>query len=173
MSEAEKPVSVCYRHPDRETFLRCNRCERLICSECAVLTPTGYRCKECVRGQQKVFNTAKAQDFILGSLTALILGYIGGVIARYIGFFIIFIAPLMGVVIAEAVRKLIKKRRSTALYRAVTVAAVIGALLSALPLVLSIFFGNLNLFGLIWAGVYVAFMTSSLFYRLSGIEIRR
>jgi hypothetical protein len=40
--------------PDRETYLRCNRCERHICTSCAVLTPTGYRCKNCVRGAQKV-----------------------------------------------------------------------------------------------------------------------
>ena len=173
MSEIEQQPSVCYRHPDRETFLRCNRCEKLICSECAVLTPTGYRCKECVRGQQKVFNTARTQDYIFGILVALILGYIGGVISRYIGFFIIFIAPLMGVGIAEAVRMLIKKRRSMALFRAVTIAAVMGAVLSALPILLAILYGNFNLFGIIWTGVYVAFMASSLFYRLSGIQIRR
>ena len=51
-------------------MLRCNRCERPICTECAVLTPTGYRCKECVRGQQKVFDTAKWFDYPL----AIIVG---------------------------------------------------------------------------------------------------
>ena len=55
----------CANHPDRETSLRCNRCEKPICSKCAVRTPTGYRCKECVRGQQKVFDTAENQDFIV------------------------------------------------------------------------------------------------------------
>ena len=48
----------CYSHPNRETDAALHRCERPICSECAVLTPTGYRCKECIRGQQKVFDTA-------------------------------------------------------------------------------------------------------------------
>jgi len=56
MAEDKDPqVMYCYVHPDRETLLRCNRCERPICQSCAVLTPTGYRCKECVRGQQKIF----------------------------------------------------------------------------------------------------------------------
>lgn len=173
MSEAQVEKSVCYRHPERETFLRCNRCERLICSECAVLTPTGYRCKECVRGQQKVFNTAKAQDYIFGVLVALILGYIGGLVSRYIGFFIIFVAPLIGVVIAEAVRKLINKRRAMGLFRAVTGAAVAGAILSALPIIIGLLFGNFNLFGVIWTAVYIVMMASSLYYRLSGIQIRR
>ncbi len=29
----------CYLHPERETLLRCNNCERPICTKCAVLTP--------------------------------------------------------------------------------------------------------------------------------------
>ena len=49
----------CYVHPNRPTSLRCNRCERPICAECAVRTPTGYRCPECIRSQQKIFDTAK------------------------------------------------------------------------------------------------------------------
>ncbi len=173
MSEAQVEKSVCYRHPERETFLRCNRCEKLICSECAVLTPTGYRCKECVRGQQKVFNTAKVQDYIFGVLVAVILGYIGGIISRSIGFFIIFLAPVVGVVIAEAVRKIIKKRRATSLFRAISGGAIVGAILSALPLLIGLLYGNFNLFGIIWTSVYIVMMTSSLYYRLSGIQIHR
>ena len=64
----------CANHPDRGTSLRCNRCERPICTECAVLTPVGYRCKNCVKSQQKVFditfNTAKPIDLVLGPLVA-------------------------------------------------------------------------------------------------------
>ena len=60
----------CYVHPNRETSLRCNHCERPICADCAVLTPTGYRCKECVKGQQKVFDTSEWYDYVLGFITA-------------------------------------------------------------------------------------------------------
>ncbi len=31
----------CYVHPNRPTSLRCNRCNRPICADCAILTPTG------------------------------------------------------------------------------------------------------------------------------------
>ena len=55
----------CYVHPDRETLLRCNNCERPICTQCAVLTPTGYRCKECIRSQQKKFETAENSDLVI------------------------------------------------------------------------------------------------------------
>ncbi|WP_330458839.1 rhomboid family intramembrane serine protease [Streptomyces sp. NBC_00820] len=40
----------CYRHPDRETGVRCTRCERPICPECMVSASVGFHCPECARG---------------------------------------------------------------------------------------------------------------------------
>jgi membrane associated rhomboid family serine protease len=39
----------CYRHPDRESFVRCQRCGRTICGECQTIAPVGVHCPECVR----------------------------------------------------------------------------------------------------------------------------
>ena len=42
-------LTTCYRHPDRETGVRCQRCERPICPSCMVPAPVGVQCVECIR----------------------------------------------------------------------------------------------------------------------------
>ncbi|MHB1740477.1 MAG: rhomboid family intramembrane serine protease [Actinomycetes bacterium] len=53
---------VCYRHPHRETYIRCSRCDRPICPDCMIAAPVGFQCPECVaegrsavRGARTVF----------------------------------------------------------------------------------------------------------------------
>ncbi|GLX02788.1 rhomboid family intramembrane serine protease [Microtetraspora sp. NBRC 16547] len=40
---------TCYRHPERETYVRCQRCERSICPDCMRDASVGHQCVECVQ----------------------------------------------------------------------------------------------------------------------------
>jgi membrane associated rhomboid family serine protease len=54
MTQAPQPVvPVCYRHPKRETYVRCTRCERPICPECMNDAAVGHQCPECVSEGRK------------------------------------------------------------------------------------------------------------------------
>lgn len=169
-----QPVAYCANHPNVETSLRCNNCDKPICPKCAVLTPTGYRCKDCVRSQQKVFNTAAWYDFPLAFLVAGVLSFVGSLAASFAGFFIIFIAPIAGVIIAEAVRWVIRRRRSNALFLTAAAGAVAGCLPALLPLLGGLLLGGRfgGLWGLALQGLYTFIVTSTVYYRLKGINIR-
>jgi len=39
----------CYRHPDRPSFVLCQRCGRTICPQCQTQAAVGVHCPECVR----------------------------------------------------------------------------------------------------------------------------
>jgi len=167
MTMESAPV-FCANHPTIETNLRCNRCEKPICTKCAVLTPTGYRCKECVRNQQKTFDTAVWYDYAFAIVIGAVLGYIGGRLTAYIGFFTIFLAPIAGVAIAEIIRLAVRKRRSKSLYIASAVAVAVGSLI---PVLLRLPYGFMILLPLIWNGVFTFIATSTVYYRLRGIRM--
>jgi membrane associated rhomboid family serine protease len=53
-ADAGAPAEVdapprCYRHPDRETWITCQRCGRPICPQCQTPAAVGVHCPECVR----------------------------------------------------------------------------------------------------------------------------
>lgn len=44
----------CYRHPQRESFVLCQRCARTICGDCQIPAPVGVHCPECRKNDQTV-----------------------------------------------------------------------------------------------------------------------
>jgi hypothetical protein len=165
----DQPTALfCANHPSRETLLRCNRCEKPICAKCAVQTPTGYRCRECVRGQQKVFETAQWQDMPLAFVASTLISFLGSLIAGRMGFFVIFIAPIVGTIIAEAARFLTRGRRSQRLFQLVAA----GALIGGLPLLIRDLLGGYLILA-IWQGIYLVTVTSTAYYRIKGIFFNR
>jgi hypothetical protein len=122
-----------------------------------------------------VYDSAQVQDYILAFVVASILSFIGSLIAQMIGFFILFIAPMAGMVISEAVRKVVNRRRSKTLFQVATIAVVLGGL----PMILDELFlllmggGVGMLLGMLWPGIYIFLAASSTYVRLSGIQLRR
>ena len=171
---SEETILYCANHPNVETTLRCNRCEKPICAKCAVLTPTGYRCRECVRGQQKMFSTARWYDYLLAFILGGLLSFLGSRLVPVMSFFTIFVAPIAGVIIAEVIRFVIRKRRSKSLYQVTAAAVALGSL----PFLLLILIGLISgasgfgfLLSLLWQGLYTFMVTSTVYYRLGGISI--
>jgi membrane associated rhomboid family serine protease len=46
-------VPTCYRHPDRETWIRCQRCDKPICPDCMRDAAVGFHCPDCVKEASK------------------------------------------------------------------------------------------------------------------------
>ena len=173
-TETISPATYCYAHPGRETSLRCKRCERYICTSCAVGTPTGYLCKDCLNQHKKIFDTALWYDYLTGSGITFILSLIAsgllGFISSFVGFFMIFIsfavAGGVGVFISNMALRVIGKRRSRWLF----IACAAGVALGALPIALFLFFTG-NMFSIIMLGIYAVVATSTVYARLAGIQL--
>jgi len=180
-------VTVCYRHPDKETSLRCNRCGKPICAKCARRVATGYRCPDCIKSLQKTFDTAQPQDFVLGFITAAVLSYIGAMLIGLFsgfGFFLIFFISVIGTgagaLIADIVRRVVGKRRSRPLFITVTAGIVIGGVFSKVGLIFYLLTPGIPadslmglLYSLLWPGVYTFLAASTAYIRLQGIQLNR
>ncbi len=112
--EHEEELTYCAVHPDRETSLRCNRCGRYMCVECAVQTPVGYRCRECVRGIEDKYYTATSNDYLSASGACGILTGIATTIVGLIGLpllFVLILALPVGGAIGEVGLRASKRKR--------------------------------------------------------------
>lgn len=159
----------CVNHPAVETYLRCNKCERPICSRCAVRTPVGYRCRECVNTQQQVFYADfRPVHYLIAAVVALPLALVAGWLVPSLGWFAIILGPLAGSSIAELVRWAIRRRRGRYTWLVVCGCIVVGALPNFLLLVFNLaglFFDPTGVvyyvLNLVWTIVYISAATGT------------
>ncbi len=174
----------CYIHPNRPTTLRCNRCERPICAQDAIRTPTGYRCPECIRSQQKIFDTAVWYDYVTAFITSAVGSGITSALVLlvsniFFGLLVLLLAPGAGALIGNIVLRVIGHRRSRPLFLTAVAGMVVGAvpalLLVTLPALLGVLAGGLrgfsDLLPAIWEVVYLFMAVPAAYTQISGIKI--
>jgi hypothetical protein len=170
----------CANHPDTPTALRCNRCGKPVCMRCIVRTPVGYRCRDCVRGQQQIFETAVWTDFVVALVIALLLGAGATWLLMQMRSFIflaILLAPVAGGLAAQIISAAIRRRRSRYLPIVAASAFAFGSVaLLLVPALVSLLFYGAQAVGMLGLGllvplIFTALATSTLYMRLRGIAL--
>lgn len=168
MTESVVARVVCPNHPAVETGLRCNRCDKPICQRCAVRTPVGYRCRECVHGQQRGFETAVWHDYVVASAIAGGLSWLAGNLLMFLSWFGLLLAAPAGALIATTVLRAISKRRSRRLNQAAT-AAFVAVHIPGLVC----YAGAGNWFGVLILVAFVVLAAGTFLAQLRGMVFRR
>ena len=156
----------CYRHPDRETAIRCKDCDRPICVDCAVQGAVGIKCPDCAkvsRAARGVVPTAKlARGVAAAIVVALVLGVL--LTSVHLPFVGIILAYLAGTAIGEATRRASGGYRDPMLARVAVLAALVGFL--ALPLVALLMGGGVGV-NVAWDVIAAAVAAYAAFHRAS------
>lgn len=56
---ASRRDNFCYRHPQVQSFVLCQRCLRTVCADCQTQAAVGVICPECVKAQRKAESPAQ------------------------------------------------------------------------------------------------------------------
>jgi hypothetical protein len=154
-AEVEEYELVCYRHPKRPTSLRCYNCGKPICSSCAMKTPVGYSCPDCIREKEDIFFNAKPIDYLIAPAIGLILSLVAGyLVSRFSlrggGFFtyiiMFFVGGIAGRFIGQLSKQAIGRRRGRYLPQVMVLMLILGTAVWLLPYILLGGFGSLILF---------------------------
>lgn len=132
-------VLYCTVHPERETLLRCNRCGRPMCTDCAVQHPVGLRCRECVNQTKApayqvdnaTFIRALLAASVVGTLVAFPVMLFGGVGGFFMFFIWFAVGGAIGRGIAEAVSRLVPRKRGRLIQTATGIGIVAGVIIAA------------------------------------------
>ena len=119
----------CYRHPERETWVRCGRCDQPICMRCAMEGPVGLRCKVCGKPSRDALSSLRPSQVAVGLAVAGGLGAAVGYFSTQFGFFMIVIGFFAGTFVAEALDRTIGIKRGPRILALASVGIVLGVLL--------------------------------------------
>lgn len=91
---------VCPRHPDRVSYVRCQRCNRPVCPECQRPAAVGVVCVDCARQasgkQPRVKRTTASTPVVTYTIIAIcVVAYIGQLVSSSFENRMVFYAPLI------------------------------------------------------------------------------
>ncbi|MER2599281.1 MAG: tetratricopeptide repeat protein [Caldilineales bacterium] len=130
----DQPLT-CTNHPAVQTALRCNRCERPMCTDCVRLTDVGYRCKDCIREQQNVYFTAEGRDYVVAAVLSFVLAAAAtpviqlllGIAGILFGILLaLALGPVVGGAAVTLIRRSVGRRRGRYLGVVVVVSILLG-----------------------------------------------
>jgi hypothetical protein len=130
LSEPPPPL-YCYRHPDRETWVRCGRCDQPICTRCSMQGPVGLRCRTCGKPSRDALASLKPNQIAIGLGVATGLGAVVGYFGAQFGFFMIVIGFFAGTIIAEALDRTVGIKRGPRILALAIAGIAIGGVLGA------------------------------------------
>jgi hypothetical protein len=149
----------CYRHPDRETYVRCGRCDQAICPSCAMQGPVGLRCRACGKPPRDPLTTLTPAQLGAGIGVALAAGTLGGLVGLQTGFFLSLCAgPFIGGMITEATLRATGYKRGP-LMRLLVVGGIVGGVLVAAIIRVGSF-GPIGSVDTVWAYLSVVAVSS-------------
>ncbi len=140
----EPTTLVCKRHPNVETLLRCNQCDEPICLKCAVRTPVGYRCRDCIRAQQdRAYNMAPQDPWLvlglslgLALIAAPVFNGLLALLARMLPFYFLLMAALLAGIgagrgLVQLIRRAVQRRRGRFLGLFALIGVILGSVIGA------------------------------------------
>lgn len=132
--------TYCATHTEVESYLRCQRCRRLICPSCLMHTLVGPRCRWCARPGGFIHLDARPGDLLKGAAIGFAVALAGGVVLvlpiAAFQFFNYILVLGLGYAVGQAVHASANRRRGASLAVVAVVTLVLGVLLAPALVVL-------------------------------------
>ena len=155
-------INYCTKHPNKQTNLRCNRCNELICPRCMVASPVGIRCLNCGKSTPLPTKSLTSYDLVKAIATSITLGLLAGfifllVIIQKLPFTLITVLASMalwGYILGQVISLVTGKKRGLSLQ----IIGIVGIVMSFFPMVLfQIWFVSFDLFYIfgLGFGIYI------------------
>src|SRR4051812_37917059 len=118
----------CSYHPNTFTRLRCSRCGKPICPQCAVRTPVGLRCPDCAGVRGLPTYATPPSSLAMAAVVALLIGIAFALLFTWIPQWNFYLSLGLGFGVAEAMARAAKEKRGADL-QFLGIAICLGAML--------------------------------------------